>query len=832
MTEKETKARYALALFMKTDARISTFIKAKLGISLYFGFGNPYFKELLIDKKVHESIVKEIFELNSSNIAFLHDNIMTSNERKAFAKVRNSFVGMPKARIKLDKLHAHAIFVWFSELIAEKGFLLEYQHIVNELIADKRILDSAEKVYDAKVVSCLKPEPIDYSGYIKIPQQTVPAPTITETEQPEPKATKELNPNNLVPTDNMIKLKTLVKSHSEFLQVYEGLLAKLYDNDYSAGDVPKLIGVNANAVLYFMEHAAKLETKKARDQCIARIRAKSAKLVPVAKERIYAWKHEGARYVVDDETYKLITHWEEVMEIEKLISELPKKHIFPTNTMKVLKENSPTAVKYLFNYSGLIMDLRSIFGLKNTQIAGILNVTPSQLSGFLSSYYKGKVPSISYRSDVSSALDRGEVLCELSSYVFEWECEHLKSTQSINPMPTAKTKINEPQLSMFEPLPELPEIEEPAVATFEQKVKAIDSPHITKKDIEEFNGHDNPIDPNFEKDPEKEPSAFVRESVKSASKELNVRLENEIINRFRDPERGKRVLEMLKAGLGTNGGVPDLGIVYEDLKTLEELHKEQNARLNAFLESKRQESLESLKWLQPEPVPEPETPSTAKVVEEAMKNILPEPEEPETPSESGNVYKRVGGVAINPFSPCSFGPTLPAKENPFVDHETLRQAMSGNQQSGFNYIPYGYAGPSPAPDIPANNYNNYNPQKEEYNMPVDERPYAPIGERYHRTPFPTNNNTVRYNTECKLIIPKRYFANKESEELIREYYSSIDNSTPNESSNNSLRVGFRLGVIFNSMDKNEKEKILNFIEAIEEEYPEAFKLSDILKGGV
>jgi hypothetical protein len=117
-------------------------------------------------------------------------------------------------------------------------------------------------------------------------------------------------------------------------------------------------------------------------------------------------------------------------------------------------------------------------------------------------------------------------------------------------------------------------------------------------------------------------------------------------------------------------------------------------------------------------------------------------------------------------------------------------------------------------------------------MPVDERPYAPIGERFPRTPFPANNNTRCMGN--KLIIPKRYFANKESEELIREYYSSIDyyNSSPNEASNNSLRVGFRLGVIFNSMDKNEKEKILNFIEAIEEEYPDAFKLSDILKGGV
>lgn len=807
MTEKETKARYALALFMKTDARISTFIKAKLGISLYFGFGNPYFKELLIDKKIHESIVKEIFELNSSNIAFLHDNIMTSNERKAFSKVRNSFVGMPKASIKLDKLHAHAIFVWFSELIAEKGFLIEYQNIVNELIADKRILDSAEKVYDAKVVSHLKPEPIDYSGYIKIPQQTVPAPIVAE--QPEPEVTKELNPNNLVPTDNMMKLKTLVKNHTEFLQVYEGLLTKLYDNDYSAGDVPKLIGINANAVLYFMEHVAKLETKKARDECIARIRAKSAKLVPVAKEKIYGWKHEGTRYVVDDETYKIITHWEEVMEIEKLISELPKKHIFPTNTMKVLKENSPTAVKYLFNYSGLIMDLRSIFGLKNTQIAGILNVTPSQLSGFLSSYYKGKVPSISYRSDVSSALDRGEVLCELSSYVFEWECEHLKCTQTINPAPIAKTKINEPQLSMFEPLPELPEVEEPVVATFEQKVKAINSPHITKNDIEEFNGCDNSIDPNFEKDPEKEPSEFVRESVKSASNELNMRLEQEIINRFRDPERGKRIIEKLKSGLVGSRGVPDLGITCEDLKTLEELHEEQNARLNAFLESKSQEAL---KWLQPEPAPEPETPSTAKVVEEAMKNVLPEPVKPETPNE---VYTRAEGFAVNPY-------------NPYVDHETVRQAMSGNHPNGFNYIPYGYAGPSPAP---ANITTN--PPKEEYNMPVDERPYPPIGERFPRTPFPTNSNTVRY-MGYKLIIPKRYFANKESEELIREYYSTIDyyNSAPNDASNNSLRVGFRLGVIFNSMDKNEKEKILNFIEAIEEEYPDAFKLSDILKGGV
>lgn len=800
---------------MKTDARISTFIKAKLGISLYFGFGNPYFKELLIDKKVHESIVKEIFELNSSNIAFLHDNIMTSNERKAFSRVRNSFVGMPKASIKLDKIHAHAIFVWFSELITEKGFLLEYQNIVNELVADKRILDSAEKVYDAKVVSCLKPEPIDYSKYIKIPQQSVPAPTITETEQPklEPES-KELNPNNLVPTDNMLKLKTLVKNHTEFLQVYEGLLTKLYDNDYSAGDVPKLIGINANAVLYFMEHVAKLETKKARDECIARIRAKSAELVPVVKERIYAWKHEGTRYVVDDETYKIITHWEEVMEIEKLISELPKKHIFPTNTMKVLKENSPTAVKYLFNYSGLIMDLRSIFGLKNTQIANILNVSPSQLSGFLSSYYKGKVPSISYRSDVSSALDRGEVLCELSSYVFEWECEHLKSTQTINPMPTAKTKINEPQLSMFEPLPELPEVEEPVVTTFEQKVKAMNSQHITKKDIEEFDSCDNPIDPNFEKDPEKEPSAFVRESVKSASNELNVRLEQEIINRFRDPERGKRIIEMLKSGLVGSRGVPDLGITYEDLKTLEELHEEQNARLNAFLNSKRQEAL---RWLQPEPVPEPETPSTAKVVEEAMKNVLPEPVKSETPNEN---YTRVEGFAVNPY-------------NPYVNHETVRQVMSGNQPNGFNCIPYWYAGPSPAPDVPANIDHNPHPPKEEYNMPVDERPYPPIGERFPRTPFPTNNNTVRY-MGYKLIIPKRYFANKESEELIREYYSTIDyyNSTPNEASNNSLRVGFRLGVIFNSMDKNEKEKILNFIEAIEEEYPDAFKLSDILKGGV
>jgi len=793
MTEKETKARYALALFMKTDARISTFIKAKLGISLYFGFGNPYFKELLIDKKIHESIVKEIFELNSSNIAFLHDNIMTSNERKAFSKVRNSFVGMPKASIKLDKLHAHAIFVWFSELIAEKGFLIEYQNIVNELIADKRILDSAEKVYDAKVVSHLKPEPIDYSGYIKIPQQTVPAPIVAE--QPESEATKGLNPNNLVPTDNMLKLKTQLKSHSEFLQVYEGLLAKLYDNDYSAGDVPKLIGVNANAVLYFMEHAAKLETKTARDQCIARIRAKSAKLVPVAKERIYAWKHEGARYVVDDETYKLVTSWEEEVEIEKLISELPKKRIFPTNTMKVLKENSPTAVKYLFNYSGLIMDLRSIFGLKNTQIAGILDVTPSQLSGFLSSYYKGKVPSISYRSDVSSALDRGEVLCELSSYVFEWECEHLKSTQTINPMPTAKTKINEPQLSMFEPLPELPEIEEPVVAT----------EPITKKDIEEFNGYDNPINPNFEKDPEKEPSEFVRESVKSASNELNARLEKEIISRFRDPERGKRVLEMLKAGIGTNGGVPDLGITYDDLKTLDELHEEQNARLNSFLESKRQETL---KRLQPEEIP------TAKVVEEAMKNILTEPVKHW--NSDANWY-------------------------PSDDYETVRP-MTGNQLR-LNCNPYGYAGPSPAPDVPANTTTYHNPpkpSKEEYNMAVDERLYAPIGERFPRTPFPANNNTpfqANNNTRCmgnKLIIPKRYFANKESEELIREYYSSIDyyNSSPNEASNNSLRVGFRLGVIFNSMDKNEKEKILNFIEAIEEEYPEAFKLSDILKGGV
>lgn len=826
MTEKETKARYALALFMKTDARISTFIKAKLGISLYFGFGNPYFKELLIDKKVHESIVKEIFELNSSNIAFLHDNIMTSNERKAFSKVRNSFVGMPKASIKLDKIHAHAIFIWFSELIAEKGFLLEYQNIVNELIADKRILDSAEKVYDAKVVSSLKPEPIDYSKYVKIPQQSVPAPPITETEQPklEPES-KVLNPNNLVPTNNMLKLKSQLKTHTEFLQVYEGLLTELYENDYTAGDVPKLVGVNTNAVLYFMEHAAKIETKKARDECIARIRLKAAKLIPVAKEKIYGWKHEGSQYVVDDETYKLITHWEEVMEIEKIISELPKKQIFPTNAMKVLKENSPTAVKYLFNYSELIMDLRSIFGLKNTQIANILNVSPSQLSGFLSSYYKGKVPPISYRSDVSSALDRGEVLCELSSYVFEWECEHLKSTQTINPMPTAKTKINEPQLSMFEPLPELPEIEEPVVTTFEQKVKAINSPHITKKDIEEFNGHDNLIDTNFEKDPEKEPSEFVRASVKSASNELNVRLEAEIINRFRDPERGKRIIEMLKSGLVGSKGVPDLGITSDDLKTLEELHEEQNARLNAFLESKRQEAL---RWLQPEPAPEPETPSTAKVVEEAMKNVLPEPVKTETPSE--NVYKRVGGVAVNLFSPCSFGPTLSTKENPFVNHETVRQAMS-NQQSGFNYIPYGYAGPSPAPDIPANTTTN-NLQKENYNMAVDERPYPPIGERFPRTPFPTNNN-VRY-MGSKLIIPKRYFTNKESEELIREYYSTIDyyNSTPNEASNNSLRVGFRLGVIFNSMDKNEKEKILNFIEAIEEEYPDAFKLSDILKGGV
>ncbi len=119
-------------------------------------------------------------------------------------------------------------------------------------------------------------------------------------------------------------------------------------------------------------------------------------------------------------------------------------------------------------------------------------------------------------------------------------------------------------------------------------------------------------------------------------------------------------------------------------------------------------------------------------------------------------------------------------------------------------------------------------------MPFDERPYSPIG-GFPRTPFPTNNNSnsVRY-TGYKLIIPKRYFTNKESEELIKEYYSSVEyyNSTPNEASNNSLRVGFRLGVIFNSMDKNEKEKILNFIEAIEEEYPEAFKLSDILKGGV
>lgn len=789
MTEKETKARYALALFMKTDARISTFIKAKLGISLYFGFGNPYFKELLIDKKVHESIVKEIFELNSSNIAFLHDNIMTSNERKAFSRVRNSFVGMPKASIKLDKIHAHAIFVWFSELIAEKGFLLEYQNIVNELIADKRILDSAEKVYDARVVSCLKPEPIDYSKYVKIPQQSVPAPPITEQTKLEPEP-KELNPNNLVPTNNMLKLKSQLKTHTEFLQVYEGLLTKLYENDYTAGDVPKLVGVNANALLYFMEHDAKLETKKARNECIARIRLKAAKLIPVAKEKIYGWKHEGSQYVVDDETYKLITHWEEVMEIEKIISELPKKHIFPTNAMKVLKENSPTAVKYLFNYSELIMDLRSIFGLKNTQIANILNVSPSQLSGFLSSYYKGKVPPISYRSDVSSALDRGEVLCELSSYVFEWECEHLKSTQTINPMPTAKTKINEPQLSMFEPLPELPEIEEPVI-------------------------EENPIDPSFEKDPEKEPSEFVRASVKSASNELNVRLEQEIINRFRDPERGKRIIEMLKSGLVGSRGVPDLGITSDDLKTLEELHEEQNARLNAFLESKRQEAL---RWLQPEPVPEPETPSTAKVVEEAMKNVLPEPVKSETPSE--NVYTRVGCVAVNPY-------------NPYVDHETVRQVMSGNHPNGFNYIPYGYAGPSPAPDVPANITTN--PPKEEYSMPVDERPYPhpPIGERFPRTPFPTNNNTVRY-MGSKLIIPKRYFTNKESEELIGEYYSTIDyyNSTPNEASNNSLRVGFRLGVIFNSMDKNEKEKILNFIEAIEEEYPDAFKLSDILKGGV
>ena len=746
MSEKETKARYALALFMKTDARISTFIKCKLGISLYFGFGNPFFKELLIDKKVHESVVKDIFELNSSNIAFLHDNIMTSNERKMFAKVRNSFVGMPKASIKLDKLHAHAIFVWFSELIAEKGFLSEYQNIVNELIADKRILDSAEKVYDAKVVSCLKPEPIDYSKYIKIPQQAVPAPVVPEQPEPEPEPEPmELNPNNLVPTANMLKLKTQLKSHTEFLKVYEGLLAKLYANDYTAGDVPKLLGVNTNAVLYFMEHAAKLETQKIRDECIARIRAKAAKLIPVAKEKIYGWKYDGTQYVVDDETYKLITDWEEVMEIEKLISELPKKQIFPTTAMKVLKENSPTAVKYLFNYSELIMDLRRIFGLKNSQIAGILDVTPSQLSGFLSSYYKGKVPAIAYRSDVSSALDRGEVLCELSSYIFEWECEHLKSTQTINTAPMPKTK--ESQLSMFEPLPELPEIEEPA----------------------------------FEKDPEKESSAFVRESVKSASNELNVRLENEIINRFRDPERGKRVLEMLKAGLVGSKGVPDLGIISEDLKTLEELHEEQNVRLNAFLESKRQEALRWLQPEQPEPEPEPETPSTAKVVEEAMKNVLPEPPKPETPRE--NMYNRVEGFT-NPFNPyssfLSSGVTLPTKgnENSFDDLRNYETGY-GNQQNGLKYTPYG--GPSPAPDIPAN------PQ------------------------YPA------------LIIPKNYFRTKAGEDFVRLFFEmAVLNTTI------PMDKAFKLGMEFVKLDEDEQQKILGFVEAIEEEYSNCSKLSEII----
>lgn len=810
MTLEKVKAVYALALFMKTEVKISEFLKPRIGIENFFSFGNPFFKELLLDKKVHEDIVRDVFELSNSNIEFVRTNTMTSADRKAFSKVRNSFMGMPKVKIRLDLIHAHAIMVWFYDLIETKGFLGEYTCRINAILSNESIIQTAEKVFDAKIDCNVSP-----NEFFKIYKELIRH----ETSDP---VVPVLNPNHALPTETMIAVRERVANTTEYLKVYEPLMCVLYEKEYSGGDVAKILKVSAESIIKYVNKFASDETKEIRETCMKAIRKKcnachAGKYVEgVAKANILKWIDKDGKWIVDGETFDLVTNWE-AANID--INSLTKASMpVPTSTMKVLKDNAETASKYLLNYLELIPMLRSAFGLKNNQICAIFDVTMPQLSAFIYKYIKREnMPAIEYKSEYSIKMASGEFPEELERFILEWECEHLKCTQTINPTPIYKAKINEPQLSMLEPLPE---IEEPVMDS-----------HITKKDIEEFNGNGNPIDPNFEKDPEKEPSAFVRESVKSASNELNAILEQEIINRFRDPERGKRVLEMLKAGLvGAGGGAPNLGIKAEDLKTLDELQEEQNARLNAFLESKRQEAL---KRLQPESVPE--TPSTAKAVEEAMKSILPEPAEPETPSPSENVYKRVGCVAINPFIPCSFGPTLPAKENPFVDHETVRQAMSGNQQSGFNYIPYGYAGPSPLPDIPANttNYNNYNPQKEEYNMPVDERPYPPIGERFPRTPFPTNNNTVRY-MGYKLIIPKRYFTNKESEELIREYYSTIDyyNSTPNEASNNSLRVGFRLGVIFNSMDKNEKEKILNFIEAIEEEYPDAFKLSDILKGGV
>jgi len=145
------KAKTAIMLFMKTPAKIDTYLKSKMGPNEYLKTTNGMVKKLILDKRMSEELVKPVFGIGSNNVKFIEDHRMSATERKKLRATRGSYAKTPVNELAYSEAQITDIICWFQSIMVLYGFEKDYNALLNSQLQDEALVTSAIKTYDAKL---------------------------------------------------------------------------------------------------------------------------------------------------------------------------------------------------------------------------------------------------------------------------------------------------------------------------------------------------------------------------------------------------------------------------------------------------------------------------------------------------------------------------------------------------------------------------------------------------------------------------------------------------------------------------------------------------------
>ena len=425
------KAKTAIMLFMKTPAKIDTYLKSKMGPNEYLKTANGMVKKLILDKRMSEELVKPVFGIGSNNVKFIEDHRMSATERKKLRATRGSYAKTPVNELAYSEAQITDILCWFQSIMALYGFEKDYNALLNSQLQDEALVTSAIKTYDAKL-------------YLIHTEETVETELAAEELEPIDDSVELVEAESeeevfYVPTETMQEYRRLL-TKSEFLLEYEDLICNLAEN------IPRIKMTDINIILGISR--AGLDIRIFLANCSERMKAiynehfsrggNMHSPDDLKKCLHHKWSKVGERYIVPENIRKIVKDHDKIMQ-QKLhdIMNIPTDYInFPTKTMVMLLRNSSTATQFLLNYRAPIVKLQ--YSLNNTELAKIFGVTAATMSFFKKKYCDyDRQKYLKERQEDTRFLiklsDEGKLMVDrsIADPIIKWECEEINKKTSI-----------------------------------------------------------------------------------------------------------------------------------------------------------------------------------------------------------------------------------------------------------------------------------------------------------------------------------------------------------------------------------------------------------------